>query len=278
VSIYNHLDYRDILSQLVKDRRAFEPRFGFHKLAEAARIQKPYMSKVMGLTANLSQDQLFRICQFLTLSEAESEYMHLCLEHARTGVSDRQLYLKKKIDAIAEKHRDSSQHLKAKVVSNDASMNAMSDYYLDPMVQLVHVALAIPRYSKDPMSLAEDLSLDGPQMHAIVSSLEKSGLIVRDGKALLPREMTLHLAKTSPLYKAWRNQLKLLSMHKINTLGTNDSTYSFSTVFTATESTRKKIHEQFLEFLKGCEQDVTSGTPRNLYQMSFDLFSWSPLN
>jgi plasmid maintenance system antidote protein VapI len=264
------------LANLVKERRAFEPRFGFHKLAEAARIQKPYMSKVMGGKANLSADQIYSIGTYLELTKEEQQYLQLCLEAARTGIASRKQELLERMEEIANQHRDSSEHLSSKIIETEDTTSPMADYYLDPMVQIVHVALAIPRYSKSPMTLAQDLGIPGPHMHSIVTILERTSLVVREGYALIPRDLNLHLPKSSPLYRAWRNQLKLLSLQKLNAQEVDEGTYSFSTVFTCTETTRKKIHAQFLEFLKSCETSVKDAAPKRLYQMSFDLFSWAP--
>lgn len=275
MSVYNHSDYREILKNLVKTRREFEPRFGFHKLADAAKIQKPYMSKVMSKAANLSTDQLYRISLFLNLNEEEQYYVNLCLELERSGIAERRTMLKMKIESIAAQYRDSTKHISAKVLDTDSGISSMSEYYLDPLMQLVHVGLTIPKYRKNPLALAHDLHITGPQMHTIISTLEKCNLIERKNDQFMQKEITVHLPKTSPLYKTWRNQVKLASMQKLNSLPIDNKTYSFSTVFSSTETTRKNIHTKFLDFLKECEKDVRTGEPKHLYQMSFDLFCWA---
>jgi hypothetical protein len=102
------------------------------------------------------------------------------------------------------------------------------------------------------------------------------GLIERQGNALIHKETNLHLPQTSPLYRAWRNQLKLLTIHKLNANASDSHTYSFATIFTATESVKKKIHKGFLELLSEVESEVKNSPAKGLFQMSFDLFSWAP--
>jgi len=274
VNVFSQSDYRAVLRSAVTERKSFDPEFGFHKLADAARVQKPYLSKVIGGNANLNSDQLFAICRILKFGEEEHEYMQLLLELERSGLEDRRKELRYKIDRIADSKRDSSAHLTAKAVQPDQTNAALlADYYLDPMVQIVHVALSVERYSINPILLCKEFHIDGPQIFSIISSLEKMGLVVRENSRLTPRETSLHLPKSSPIYRAWRNQLKLLSTQKLNQLN-EKSGYSFSVVFSASENTRKEIHSKFLEFLKSCESLVGEAKSKGVYQMSFDLFPW----
>ncbi len=274
MNIYTQTDYRSVLRSAVAERKGFDPDFGFHKLADAARVQKPYLSKVIGGNANLNSDQLYAICRSLKFGEEQHEYMQLLLELERSGLEERRKELRTKIDRIADSKRDSSAHLAAKAVQPDQTNSALlADYYLDPMVQIVHVALSVERYSLNPVLLCKEFHLDGPQIHSIISSLERMGLVVRENNRLIPRETSLHLPKSSPIFRAWRNQLKLLSTQKLNQLTEKDG-YSFSVVFSASENTRKEIHSKFLEFLKSIESLVGEAKSKNVYQMSFDLFPW----
>lgn len=274
MNLFAQTDYRTILKAMVAERKGYEPDFGFHKLADAARVQKPYLSKVIGGNANLNSDQLFAICRILKLGADEMEYMQLLLELERSGLEERRKELRVKIDSIAEAKRDSTAYLAAKAVLADTSSVALlTDYYLDPLVQIIHVALSVERFSLNPLLLGKEFHLDGPQIHAIILSLERMGLVIRENGRLLPRETNLHLPKNSPVFRAWRNQLKLLSVQRLNQLP-EAKAYSFSVVFSASENTRKEIHSRFLEFLKSCESLVGEAKSKNVYQMSFDLFPW----
>lgn len=271
MSVYNSLNYREILKILVKNRKAVESKFGFHKLAEAAKIQKPYMSKVMNESANLSSDQMYSICMCLGLDEDQTDYLQTCLEYARTGLSERKKFLSSKLNSIMEKHLDSREYISSKAVEINESI---SDYYLDPMLQIVHIGFSIPEYSKNPKKFSEALKISGGEMHHYIFKLEKMCLLERDGDFIKSVDTNLHLPKTAPIFKAWRNQLKLLTIQKLNSPSQNDSPYSFSTVFSANEATRQKIQKKFLQLLSECEKDVADAKAEKLYQMSFDLFSW----
>lgn len=210
----------------------------------------------------------------LKLNQDEQEYLQLLLELERCGIEDRRKELGRKIEAISESKRDSTAHLTAKAAQPDMAQHSLvSDYYLDPMMQIVHVALSIERFSINPLDLAKELHLDGQQIHAMISQLERMGLVSREHGRLVPQDTNLHLPKHSPVYRAWRNQLKILSTQRLNQLPDAKS-YSFSVVFSASENTRKEIHGRFLDFLKSIETLVGEAKSKNVYQMAFDLFPW----
>lgn len=263
------------MKALIKEKKQFEPGFGAHALADAARIQRPYLSKVLKGSAQLSPDQMFLISRFLRWTDDEHDYVQLLLECARTGLNERRTQLEERIRSIRSRHLDSSTHLSAKQVQLDAAANApMADYYLDPIFQIVHIAISIEQFSRNPSLLAAELQITGSHLHAILNDLERMGLAYRERGRLMPREPSLHLPKTSPLYRAWRNQLKFLSTHKLNQLDDSNA-YSFSTVFSANTKVRDELHERFLAFLKESEVSVRDAQPRQVYQLTFDLFSWT---
>ena len=77
----------------------------------------------------------------------------------------------------------------------------------------------------------------------------------------------------SPLYKGWRNQLKLLAINRVDTLDKHHD-YSFSVIFSSDAETRKNIQTLFLEFLKKVETMVDESEKAGVYQMSFEIFPW----
>ena len=148
------------------------------------------------------------------------------------------------------------------------------DYYLDPQVQIIHVALSIDRLAQDPKLIGDALGITRERLAEIIATLERLGLARRHNGQLAPMETMLHLSRTSPLYAPWRNQSKLLSLVQLGKLSDSPKSYSFSTVFSATETVRREIQDRFLELLSGCESSVAQSKSKAVYQMSFDLFPW----
>ena len=78
----------------------------------------------------------------------------------------------------------------------------------------------------------------------------------------------------SPVFRPWRNQLKLLCLDRLSRRG-QKSDYSFSVCFSATDKVRDRIKGDFLELLKRVEAEVGAARQEEAYQMSFELFAWT---
>ena len=111
-------------------------------------------------------------------------------------------------------------------------------------------------------------------MLKIINKLEQMNIISRDEAELKILIKKMHLPRSSPVYKAWRNQLKLMAMRKLDDAEDADS-YSFSVVFASDTETQNQIRRRFLTFLKEVEKLAGTSAQHDTYQMSFDLFAWT---
>lgn len=272
MSFFEHTDYREALKELVIERKRLNPKFGIHSLADAARIQRPYMSKVLSGHADLSADQLYLIGESLKIDAERMAFLELLLNYARSAVASRKRELKAKIDEIVSQKRRVQEQLHTKVVTSK-SIDALSSYYLTPWTQIVHIALFIPRYSKDITLLRSLLNISADQMQSILDDLRRMNLLSYANGVWQAHDGNLHLSRTSPLFHAWKMQAQLAGLQRQSSLNESNST-SVTFVFAATEETRKSIQKKFLSFLKEFEAEVTASESRNVYQLSFDLFPW----
>lgn len=272
MNIYVEKDYRIILRKALEERRKLDVDATFQGMAAFMRIQKSYLSKVLHGHAELSSDQMHLACQYLEFSEEQLGYMMLLLEYARSGLHDRKEKLGAEIGRIQKKYLETKEHIAARTVGG---AGGLAEYYLDPLYQIVHICLSIERYAHDLGLLARDLEVRPARVASAVNKLEQLGIIARApdrGIRVLMRNV--HLPREAAVYPAWRNQLKVLSMQRLQSMS-NDYSYSFAVVFSADEETRKKIQSRFLELLKEIEPFVKAAPAEDTFAMSFDLFSWT---
>jgi hypothetical protein len=200
----------------------------------------------------------------------ESEYLRLLLEVERTGLAERKAILQSLIKEIQREKLQTKRHISAGTLEET---NMMS-YYLEPLHQIVHVAFAIPRYQSNPRLLAHELGIPMVQFERILNQLENLRLIQRDQKSVQLLIEDLHLPRDSAFYRPWINQVKLMSLHRMQQNEGKDS-YAFSVTFSADEESRKQILGKFLDFLQSTEQKVKAAEQENVYQLSFELFPWT---
>lgn len=272
MNIYRESDYRKILIQSVEEKRKLDPSFSNQGLAEAMRIQKSYLSKVFNGKADFSTDQLYLASQYLKFNEEQKQYLFLLLELARSGLSARRTEIERKIREIQTRFLHTREHLKSAPLY--ASAEGLASYYLDPLTQIVHISLAIDRYAKNPVLLAQDLQISQKRIRNLVERLESLEVIGKKGGRYVLLVDHIHLPRESPVYETWRDQLKLASIQRLRNQ-TADRSYSFSAVFAADEETRRKIQGRFLELIKTVEEEAKDAPYRDTLQLTFDLFSWT---
>lgn len=272
MNIFKTNDYREIFTQVIKERRDLDPEISFQNMSAHMRVPKSYVSRVIHGKADLSPDQLFLACEYLGFTQKEHAYLVLLLELARTGLKRRKEQLLAQIRHLQAEHLDTKKHLKEAAIMD--TNGDLQSYYFDPRVQLVHVCLTVPRYRKNLALLSEDLKLSTQQLLAILNKLEQMKIIARDNGDIKVLVENIHLPKSSPVYRPWRNGLKLMAMQKVDSIEDDDA-YSFAVVFSSNEEAKRTIHRKFLEFIQEVEQISVSNKQENVYHLSFELFPWT---
>lgn len=236
------------------------------------RVPKSYLSSAIHGKAELSADQLFLAAEFLELPSAQRSYLLLLLEHDRSTVKARKHLLHEEIVAIQEANLETKAHLKAQVLSPERHL--LHEYFSDPVNQLVHVTLAIPRLKGDGAKVAEALGLPKERVLRSLQQLQQLGVVeVIDGKYKVVVE-TIHLPPGAAQFSGWRSQVRVNSLQRLGELS-GKAGYSLSVTFSGTPALREDIQRRFLDLLKAVEPKVAQAASEEAYQMNFDLFPWT---
>ncbi|MBI2519968.1 MAG: TIGR02147 family protein [Bdellovibrio sp.] len=271
-NIFMESEYRKIIKTIVETKKQVDKKFNYQKMAESMGIQKAYLSQVLQGTRDFSQDQLYRAAQFLRLTEPEYEYMKLLLEYSRSALAERKQKLQKEISEIQSQNLKTEKSVDLKKIEVIAEKGAT--YYLDPLNQIVHMALDIPRFRKNISDLAKALELSDVRVKKTLSTLQEIGIIEIKNNEIKVLTHNIHLPKDSPIFWPWKTALSAMSNYRIRNLEEN-STYNFSVVFAADEETKTKLQAMFLNFLKDARPLVEKAKSKEVFQMNFDLFSWT---
>lgn len=271
MNIFNALDYRSTLCLYVEYRKKLDPSCNYQNMALETRIPKSYISKVKSKTVHLNQDQLFKICQFLKIKGSEFDFLALLLEYERSAVQARKKILKNMIEDIRRKELRSEKFLDLTREKHQESI--VSEYYMDALNLLVHIALSVARYQNDLKAIAHDFLLPQSIVFKTVAHLSELGLIEVTDKGYRTKVKSIHLAKDLPIFKSWRTQLRGRCLERLNTAPSPED-YSFSVTFSATQEVRQQIQTAFFALLKQVEADVNGSEKKEVFQLNFDLFAW----
>lgn len=271
MSVFNYLDYKLAIRDLVDSRKQLDKKWTYQRVAEVMGIQKSYLSQVLADRADLNADQLYLLIQELEIPSEDSEYLQLLLDYARSSVKKRKDDLKEKIDSIQRKKLVSESFLKVQSIAGDTT--STSDYYLDSYNQLIHICLSHKDFKADPLLMSTRLGLKKERLSEILLELQKIGIIETSGKEIKVLKKNLHLSKDSKLFKSWGVQMRQMALHRSLQLAPGES-YNFSVIFSCTEKVKTKLQEKFFKFISEAQEDVGHSDPQHVYQMNFDLLRW----
>jgi len=243
-------------------------------LAEAIRVQKTLVSKVMNNSAHFNSDQLYLACQFLKLTENETDFTLLLLEFERCDIAERRSLLKQRIKSIQDRE------LRPGKVLNSVPSFATTDpnlqrFYLDPIAQLVHAFLIVPRFAADPSLIGLQLGIPPSRLKDSLQLLQDCHFISKGPKSTFKViEYQTHLASDSQLQPIYQQQARMRSLDKLLKLDPEDKLL-FTVLLSIDQSAAEGLRNLILDFLKQARGQTTKSSPEVVYQLTLDFFRWS---
>lgn len=277
MNIYSSDDYRNIINEVMSEKKFLDKSYTFQAMAKFIRVQKPYLSKVLNRRADFNTDQLYMCCQYLEMSKEEMNYILLLLELERCTYPERKKELKKSIEQIQDSKRDSKNVLIESIKSRDAmdfDDSIHIEYYLDPIILIVHMFLTIPRFRKNIDQIAAELFLSKSHLNEILKKLVDMNIIEISDDKINVLIKSMHLPRESKIVSSHQQMMKQYALYKMNRVGV-EYKKNFAVTFSSNEKSRKKIEIEFNNFLSKVREISQEGEVKDCYQLNFDLFPWS---
>lgn len=271
--IFELQSYKSVLLETGTQLRSqFGSKFTFERMAHACGIQKTYLSRVLNGKSHLNPDQLFSACEFLKLDSTATEFTLILRELELTNHPKRRKQLTQQIEQIRK-----SELKIEKVIHNldhPKRMHQTWEYYSDPDILLVHLALTIPRFASSPDALLKFLDISKERLNQILMTLQDWNLIQFQGEKYHLEDPVQHLPKDSPLFRLHSTALRQRTIEKIRKLD-DENSFIFSTVFSADAALQNRLRKKILALLKETQADVGAAKSDDLFQMNIDFFSWT---
>lgn len=265
-------DYREAIKIRVEERKSYAG-VTYQALATSCKIDKAYLSRVLGRKADLSQDQVYLAAKYLGIDGLDRDFLFTLHAYSRSSLKDRRADLLQSLAAIRKQAQTTQEHIMTGAVEG-ADQIDLGPYFLDPDAQLVHVFLTIERYRRDPSAIGKALGLGEERFSRILILLGRLGLIETGKSGIRVTREALHLPASAASYPAYRLLLRQRGLGRMQALDADDG-YFFSVLFSGGKAEAQTIQQRFLELLSASEVDVRNAPAANVYQMTFDLFPWS---
>jgi uncharacterized protein (TIGR02147 family) len=192
ISIFDYEDFTEFLRLEVK-RRAGEERGANRRLSDETGIHPSTFSQILNGQRVPSIEQCARICDYLELSDAASEYFLGLVQLSQTQLPRLSRILKSRLDSI----RKSEVTLHKKMVTDYRSSEQMATrFYSTWQESAVWVLSSIPEFENSEL-IRKHLRISRQRFEKIVQFLVSSGLCVNTAKGIKPGPKFIHLDPTS---------------------------------------------------------------------------------
>lgn len=271
--IFEAENYKSLIRDLLEDKKfAHGKRFSYQNLANACGVQKTYLSKVLNHSAHLTSDQLFLATEYLELGKEQSRFLFLLHEYERTKIHNRKKNIHEKIEELRSRNYSTQNYISAQ--SEAAEIKDFTEYHLNPIFQIVHMFLTISSYAAEIRRISGKLGLSMEVIQKTVDGLAQLGIVVWEEDKWVVKKDSIHLAANSKIFGAYRKLNSLKTQDQLERLP-EEKKYSFSVIFSTSPKVRREIQDAFFSFLKTVQTRVKKSEEEHVYQMNFDLFTWS---
>lgn len=271
--VFDSLDYKSTLKARMKEMQKTRPSLTWRKLANEIPMQYTYLSKALNNeSTHLNEDHLFVICRTLEFFPAETDFLLLQRSHALAKDPERRNYLLGKIrEAKSSRKLDATDQ-----ILSSSKLNEQIRYLFEPMCPVIHMALELPTFRKDPRRLCGPLGIEVAQLKEFLRILSRNDYIELDEDGLTVRKTLQAKIHFGPDHFLMRYHLSMVKSQMIARLARTPESekYGFLVTFTMDEKSFAKVKEEFQDFLGRVQKIAASSKDDHVYQMGFDLFKW----
>ncbi len=264
VEVFSYRQYKLYLEALIQ---AAEPRHGYvSKLAKAALCQRSYLSQVVHGSAHLTPDHGLGLCRFLRLSDEETDYFFLLLDHARAASPALQERINAKIEARLKERADLAKRVEAKTVDITAQETR---YYSSWHWMALHLVVSIPGYQTLPaiaerLNLSESFVLQGLEQLRRLNYVEK-----REGRWIYSGD-NLHLSRESPSVTLHHNNWRQRGV--LDSAMTNLESVHYTSVFSLSLKDQELLRSRILSWIDESRKIIGPSSSEELVCFCLDFF------
>lgn len=244
LSIYNYLDYREYLRDLVKSRPS-GGRGDRKHMAEALGCQQAFITHVLGGAKDFNHEQALKLAEYFNLSAPEKEYFLDLLSHNRAGTKPlREFYGRR----LREKKLEREQLRTRLEEKQQLSPHDQAQYYSHWIYGAVHMASTIPAL-QEVGAVARYFRFDEKELEPIIAFLAGKGIVIFENGRLGPGKVNLYIGADSPLVSQMHSIWRAKVLHDLKAGRPNDLHYSLC--FSAATEDWPRIREKLIEAIEG---------------------------
>jgi uncharacterized protein (TIGR02147 family) len=264
---FSFTDYRELTWSLLKQK----PKKGWgqlSKLAKSISVTSTLVSQILSGEKNFTPEQAAATCEFLNLTELETEYYLALVDYMRAGTP----LLKGRIEQRMHNVQAQANNLKNRIDNlQELTSDSIAQFYSQWNYSAIRLLTSIPEYNTVE-KIANYFSMPKNQVIQILDFLVQHGLVTKKSDQYSMGIARTYLPPQSPLVGQHHLNWRLKSLSKTNSLTSDEM------MFTAPMTISKKdfdrilivLRKQITEIFKTLEQTK----PEVLANLNIDFLKY----
>jgi uncharacterized protein (TIGR02147 family) len=263
-SVFEVEDYKEFLRERLSKR---EKGWGsLTRAAQAARMQRSYLSRVLRQEVHLTPEQAFRLAGHWKLGATESEYFLILVESARSGDPEHRRFLGQRLATLKREHENLSRRVRREGFGLSEKEAA---YYSAWFWSALHIATSVAGLQTVP-ALARRFSLPEEMVFEWMQVLQSQGLVRQVGARWEYVAREIHVPASSPLvafhHNNWRQRAVLDAQAAL------DAGVHFTVVQAMSGQAFARVKEKILALVEEANSIASPSASEEVYCFGIDLF------
>jgi uncharacterized protein (TIGR02147 family) len=264
-TIYEYINYKNYINERITNSPS-KGRGIKLKMAEYLHCQTAFISQVLNSDPNFSLEQAMKLNKFFDHTKEESRFFVLLLQFERAGSGDLREFFKIEMKEIIDKRSDLKNRLDIKNALRKVDQQI---YYSNWLYACIHMMVAIPEF-QTPQAMSRHLNLSREKVMEVVTFLEETGLIQKNGAHYSIGVTKIHLSKDSSQIQRHHTNWRMQAIRAIDINKPADLHYS--TVVSMSNLDVPRIKEILIKAIEECRIVIRDSKEEKIQSICIDFF------
>lgn len=265
ISIFNYMDFRYFLTDQFKSL----PKAGYgqsRRLANHLEVHTTLISQVLRGKKSFSLEQAVGVCEFLSLSDIETDYFLLLIQLDRAGTPALRKNLARQLAELRAQSNELVNRLASKRTLGERDR---AIFYSDWAYSAVRQQIAINGF-QTLEAIADHFGFTRRRTKEILEFLLSVQLCLEEKGILKVGPAMTHLESTSPWVRVSHMNWRAKAIAALDR--ENQAKLNYTAPMTLSKSDAEKIREMIAKFLESVDSIVEPSPSEALYCLNIDWF------
>lgn len=240
----------------------------YRRLALHLNVSTTLISQIFNGDKDMSLEMAAEICDYLHLSDEESDYFLLLVEHAKAGSHKLKLRLNKQIHQRQEKAKKLESRMKKETELDDS---AKTIYYSNWVYCAIRVLSDVPGLSTIE-HLSERLMIPKNQLLKFIDFLTKNKLVISKGGQLSMGPSHIYLPPSDPLSLLHHQNWRTLGFQKMQIR--NEENFFFSGQYSLSEDLAFQVRKELPDLIESIIKRVKPSKSETTRCLNIDFYEF----